>query len=158
MSLSLVAAVSSNQCIGVQGRLPWDLPDDMKHFKEVTMGKTVLMGRKTWESIPEKFRPLPGRNNIVITRQDMYPVPDEVEVSHSLDAVLRAHQSDDLICIGGGELYRQVMEKAEKLFITHVDQVVEACDAFFPKIDPTVWKETEREDHAGFSFVTYERI
>ena len=155
--LSLIAAISKNNCIGKNGELPWSLPEDMKHFKEVTMGKAVIMGRKTWESIPEKFRPLKGREYIVITRQENYTVPEGVHVFHSLDEAINKNKDQETICIGGGELYKQVMEKADILYMTYIDRTVNECDTFFPHIDLNLWKERERDDRDGFSFVTYKR-
>lgn len=157
MPLSIIAAVSANNCIGKNGELPWHIPEDMKHMKAITMGKVLIMGRKTWESIPEKFRPLPGRKNVIITRQENYPAPDTVPVFHELDHALAAHRGMEVICFGGSALYEACMPIADRLYITHVHKEVDACDAFFPRIDPEIWKETEREDHEAFSFVTYER-
>lgn len=154
MSLALVAAVSTNNCIGKDGQLPWHIPEDMKRFKELTMGKTVLMGRKTWESLPVKFRPLPQRKNIIITRQEGYIVPDGVWIYSSIDAALKAHGQEDIMVIGGAEIYRQTINRADTLHITHVHQSVDG-DAFFPTIDPTIWREVEKENHGEFSFVKY---
>jgi dihydrofolate reductase len=155
--LSLIAAVAKNGCIGKDNRLPWHIPEDMKRFKEKTLGKVVIMGRKTWESLPEKFRPLPERVNVVISRNTAYAVPVGVELFASVDDALLSHTKDDVVVIGGAELYRQTMPLAETLFITHVDQEVPG-DVFFPPIDPSVWKESEREPHDGFSFVTYQHL
>lgn len=155
--ISLIAAITKNNCIGKSGTLPWYIPEDIQHFKQLTMGKTVLMGRKTWESLPAKFRPLPNRKNVVITRQKDYPVPDSVEVFHTVDDAILAHADRDIMVIGGAEIYSQTIDRADTLFITHVDRVVDG-DAFFPTIDPGIWKETEGEDHVGFSFVTYKKI
>lgn len=156
MPVSLIAAVANNNCIGNDGTLPWHLPEDLKHFKQLTVGKTVLMGRKTWESIPERFRPLPDRKNAVVTRQADYAVPEGVLRFSSLEDAFAALASDDVVVIGGADIYAQSMDKADRLFITHVDRSVDG-DAFFPVIDPNAWRETEREDHDGFSFVTYTR-
>lgn len=156
MPISLIAAVAKNNCIGKDGRLPWHLPEDMKHFKDLTMGKVVLMGRKTWESIPEKFRPLPGRTNVVVTRQPNYPVPTGVEVFGSIETALAVHAQDEIVVMGGAEIYRETIDRADALHLTEVDQTVEG-DAFFPTIDPSAWTETAREPHEGFSFVTYRR-
>jgi dihydrofolate reductase len=122
----------------------------------VTLGKVVVMGRKTWESIPAKFRPLPGRTNAVVTRQADYALPVGVERFGSLDEALRVHAADDVIVNGGAALYREAIGRADVLDITHVHRDVEG-DTFFPVIDPAVWRATKREDHDGFSFVTYER-
>lgn len=157
MSLSLIAAIAENNCIGKNNTLPWHIPEDLKHFKEVTRGKTVLMGRKTWESLPERFRPLPDRLNIVITRQSPYTVPAGVEVYASPEEAVAARPLEEIMVIGGAEMYRQTIDQADTLYITHVKQSVEG-DAFFPVIDPAVWKEAECEDHDGFSFVTYKHV
>ena len=152
MSITLIAAISKNNVIGTEGRLPWHIPEDLKRFKTLTVGKVVLMGRKTWESIPDKFRPLPGRTNVVVTRQPDYPVPAGVQTFQSIDDALK----NDVMVIGGAEIYRQTIDRADRLEITHVDRVIEG-DATFPAIDPSVWKETIRDDRDGFSFVTYAR-
>lgn len=151
-----VVAIAQNNCIGKNGTLPWHLPEDLRHFKKVTSGHAVLMGRKTWESLPEKFRPLPNRKNIVITRNAQYEVPDGVELHTSLDEAITANTSETLMIIGGGEIFKQTLSICDKLYITHVAQTVDG-DAFYPEIDPHIWKETERSDHDGYSFVTYEK-
>ena len=153
--IALVAGISRNNCIGKDGSLPWHIPEDLKHFKRITIGNTVIMGRKTWESIPEKFRPLPDRKNIVITRQTDYQLPAHVESAPSLDGAI-AQSSGDLFIIGGGQIYSQAMNKADTLYITHIDQHVDG-DTFFPEIDTSVWKGVQRDDHDGFSFVTYKK-
>lgn len=156
MSLSLIAGISNNNCIGVNGNLPWNIPEDLKHFREMTAGKTVLMGRKTWESLPAKFRPLPNRTNIIITRQTDYPVPAGVEVYATINEATNKHPHEEIMVIGGAEIYKQTIDQADTLYITHINQTVDG-DAFFPAIDLIVWKETKREDHSGFSFVTYKK-
>ncbi len=154
--VTIVAAVARNGCIGKDGGLPWRIPEDMKRYRDVTMGKVVVMGRKTWESIPEKYRPLPGRTNVVVTRQRAYPLPLGVERFAALDEALDAHAGDDVVINGGGAIYAEAMERTDVLDLTHVHRDV-AGDTFFPPIDPAVWKETWREDRDGFSFVTYRR-
>ncbi len=154
--VTLVAAVARNGCIGRDGGLPWRIPEDLQRYRRITMGKVVVMGRKTWESIPAKFRPLPGRTNVVVSHQADYPLPDGVERAASLEAALAAHASDDVIVNGGGEIYARAMPCADALDITHVDRDVDG-DTFFPTIDPAVWRVTWREDHDGFAFVTYRR-
>jgi dihydrofolate reductase len=155
--IALVAGVSKNNCIGKSGALPWHIPEDMKRVRALTVGKNVVMGRKTWESLPEKFRPLPNRVNIVITRQTDYPVPPGVEVHASVPDAIKAHEGEDTIGFGGEAIFKEMILLADTLYITHVDEEIEECDAFFPPIDPTVWKEQEREDFDIFSFVTYVR-
>ena len=156
MSISLIAAIAANNCIGKNNSLPWRIPEDMKRYKEITMGKVIIMGRKTWESIPEKFRPLPGRKNVIITRQAEYPVPSGVELYSDIPAAFTAHKEEEVIINGGAEIYRQTIGLADTLYITHVNQPVDG-DAFFPEIDKAKWQETKREDHDGFSFVVYQR-
>ncbi len=158
MSITLVAAISKNNCIGKNGELPWDIPEDLMRVKKLTVGKTLIMGRKTWESIPEKYRPLPKRTNVVITRNETYNLPDEVKKYASIEAALHAHDGEDIISFGGEGIFQEMICFANTLEITHVHQDIHACDAFFPDIDPAVWKETWREDHDDFSFVTYKRI
>ncbi len=154
--IALIAAISENNCIGKNGTLPWHIPEDMKRFRKLTDEHTVVMGRKTWESIPEKFRPLPNRKNIVVTRNTDYPVPVGVVLYHSVEEALN-YEKGDIMVIGGAEIYAQSIERANTLYITHIHTFIEDGTAFFPKIDSTVWKETEREDHEHFSFVTYKK-
>jgi len=157
MSISLIAAVAENNVIGVKGALPWSIPEDMKRFKDLTMGKTVLMGQNTWESLPEKFRPLPGRKNVVVSLLANYPVPEGVEMFNSLDEAFAAHPNEEVMVMGGAMIYKQTLPLADNLYITHVHRSVEG-DVTFPVIDPAIWKETSRENHDGFSFVTYGRV
>lgn len=157
MSLSLVVAVSANNCIGKDGALPWHIPEDIAHFKALTLHKTVLMGRKTWESLPATFRPLPQRTNIVITRQTDYALPLGVERYDTLEAALRAHAGEELMIIGGAQIYHETLPFADTVYLTRVHQEV-AGDTFFPVLEPTSWRESEREDYPTFSFVTYQKI
>lgn len=154
--LSLIAAVAKNNCIGIDNKLPWHIPEDFDHFKKLTDGKVVVMGRKTWESLPEKFRPLPNRKNVVVTRQLNYPVPAGVEIYSSPEEAITAHANDDIMICGGAQLYAQTIHRADRLFITEIHRDVDG-DAFFPPIDKTLWRETAREPHDGFTFIMYER-
>jgi dihydrofolate reductase len=154
MPICLVAAVSQNGCIGKDGRLPWHLPEDLTHFKQLTLGKIVLMGRKTWESLPPHVRPLPGRTNIVITRQADYPLPTDVERFASVNEAINAHRDQDICVIGGGEIYQQAIELADTLYITEIKQTV-LGDTHFPTIDSETWHVIARDSHPGFAFVTY---
>ncbi len=124
-------------------------------MQEITMGKVLIMGRKTWESIPEKRRPLPGRTNVVITRETPERFPPGVEVYATMPAAIAAHATEEIIGFGVQKIFEEMLPIADLLEITHVRQIVESCDSFFPPIDPAVWKETWREEHEGFSFVTY---
>lgn len=112
--LSLIAAVARNRVIGKNNQLLWHLPEDMKHFREVTRGKPVIMGRKTWESLPEKFRPLPGRHNIVVSRNLDYKAPGATLVSSLEDAIHLTRSDDETFVIGGETLYRQALERAHR--------------------------------------------
>ncbi|OGH68411.1 MAG: hypothetical protein A3I29_03205 [Candidatus Magasanikbacteria bacterium RIFCSPLOWO2_02_FULL_44_11] len=157
MPIALIAAVADNGCIGKKNQLPWYLPEDLKRFKQLTTGKAVLMGRKTWESLPEKFRPLPNRANIVITRQPELNVPAGVEVFSDIRAAFHKYADSDIFVIGGAEIYQQTITDADILHITEVHQVIDG-DAFFPAIDKTMWKETARENFPTYSFVTYTKV
>ncbi|HAZ28883.1 MAG TPA: hypothetical protein DCY48_03875 [Candidatus Magasanikbacteria bacterium] len=155
--ITLVAAIAQNNCIGKNGEIPWHIPEDFKRMQEITKGKVLIMGRKTWESIPEKRRPLPERKNIVITRDVNYPLPPNVEHYATIEKALEAHPGEDIVGFGGQKIYEEMMPMADVLDITHVNQTIENGAAFFPAIDPAVWKESWREDHEGFSFVRYAR-
>jgi len=153
--IALVAAVSKNGVIGAKNDLPWYLPEDLKHFKMLTTGKTVLMGRKTFESIMNRLgKPLPNRKNVVVTRDQNYVVPDGVLVFNTVEDALNALKNEEVMVAGGGEIFKQTVARADTLYITEVDREVEG-DVYFPKINPARWKEIEREPHEGFSFVTY---
>ena len=164
MRLSIIVAMDKNRLIGVNGRLPWRLPDDMKWFREQTMGKPVVMGRKTFESIPDRFRPLPGRHNIVLTRRGDYEV-EGVTAVHTLEAVLAAAGAvDEIVVIGGAELYRQLLPQADRLYLTLIDAELTG-DAYFPEIDPAAWREIFRQEHPAdnrhdypFTWLIWERI
>ena len=168
MPLHLIYARAANGVIGKDNRLPWHIPEDMAHFKQLTQGCPVVMGRKTWESLPPRFRPLPGRRNIVVSRQTNYDAPG-AEVAGSLAAALEmADSRPDLgetppvFVVGGGELYAQALPLAEQLLITEVD-LAPRGDALFPPIAPDRWREAGREDHTAtdgtrFAFKTYTRI
>ena len=162
MTISIIVAASDNNVIGNKGALPWSLLADMQRMKQLTMGHPLIMGRKTHESIG---RTLPGRRNIVITSQALqYP---GCEVVPSLEAALTAVKDDpsgEAFIFGGGEIYKQAMDTANRIYLTRVHATVEG-DAFFPAIDPNHWKEVAREDHPAdgenqypFSFMTYERL
>ncbi|MGE3872563.1 MAG: dihydrofolate reductase [Parvibaculaceae bacterium] len=142
-----VVAVARNGVIGRQGELPWRISSDLKRFKAITMGKPVIMGRKTWESLPR--RPLPGRLNIVITRDRHYQAEGAVVTASVAEAVAEARQteSDEICVIGGAEIFRQMLPMADRLYLTEVDLTSEG-DVVFPPLDPKAWRETSREVHA----------
>jgi dihydrofolate reductase len=144
--IALVVAVSRNGVIGRAGGLPWHISSDLKRFKEITMGKPVIMGRKTWESLPRK--PLPGRTNIVITRQPDYTAPG-AQVVAGMDAALdiaNVERPEEIAIIGGGEIFRMFMAMADRIYLTEADLVVEG-DTHFPDLPPREWRETGREVH-----------
>ena len=149
--MTLVAAVARNGVIGRDGELPWPPTGDLKHFKRTTMGHTLVMGRKTYDSIG---RPLPGRTTVVVTRQPDWHV-DGVTTASSLEEALLLAEGEVFV-VGGGEIYRQAMPLADALLITEVDQAPDG-DTSFPEIDPAQWRETSREPHDGFAIVTYQR-
>ena len=159
--LTLIVAAGENDVIGKNGELIWHLSDDLKRFKALTSGHCIIMGRKTFESFP---KPLPNRKHIVITRQPNYQVPDGVIVVNNLEDAFDAAKSDlQPFVIGGGEIYKQAMPFAKKIELTRVHETFDG-DAFFPKIDNSVWKEIETSFHPkdvghehSFSFITYVR-
>ncbi len=153
--ITLVAAVARNGTIGADGGLPWRLPADLQRFKALTMGHTMIMGRKTFESIG---RALPGRRSIVVTRDRDWTAPG-VTVAHSVaEAIDLAGDgpAGTVMVVGGGEIYRQTMHRAERLEITLMDSDVTG-DTRFPEIDPAIWQEATREDADGYAFVSYHR-
>lgn len=159
--LSIIAAVARNGVIGKENQLLWHLPEDMRHFRATTRGKPVIMGRKTWESLPEPFRPLPGRHNIVVSRNPAYQPAGATLASTLNDAILKAGYAEEVFVIGGAELYRQAMPIADRLYLTEIDQDFDG-DAFFPGIPESDWQEISRETQHStsgirYSFVLYRR-
>jgi dihydrofolate reductase len=159
MTISIVVAIAQNHAIGKDNKLLWHLPKDLKHFKEITTGGTVIMGRKTYDSVG---RPLPNRRNIVITRQQI-EIPG-CEVVNSVEAALDLCRDEaEVFIVGGAEIYKQAMPLTDKIFLTIVHQDFEA-DTYFPEIKEDIWKETDRQDHEPdeknqlpYSFITLER-
>ncbi len=159
--LTLIAAVAKNGVIGKDNRLPWHLPADLRHFKALTTGHAVIMGRKTWESLPEKFRPLPGRQNIVVTRNATYAASGAT-VAGSLPDAVAAAAGEEAFVIGGAELYQVALPLADRLQLTEIDAEFDG-DTWFPARDPRQWREVAREMHRdetgpGYAFVRYDRI
>lgn len=158
--ISLIVAAAENDVIGRDGALPWRLSDDLRRFKALTMGKPVIMGRKTFESIG---RPLPGRQNIVITRNDSYQA-EGCDVVGSVDAAIAAAgAAPELMVIGGAEVYRRFLPLAGRIYLTRVHTVIQG-DTFLPAFDPAEWQETSRTRHPAdqrndfdVSFITLER-
>ena len=167
MRIALVVAMAENRVIGVDGDLPWRLSSDLKYFKSVTMGKPIVMGRKTFASIG---RPLPGRDNIVITRNAEF-APDGVHVAADVAAALSlAHTlakekgADEICIIGGGEIYRQTLDLADRIYLTEVHMTADG-DTVFPDLRPADWREVSRSaqtagegDSADFSLVVLDRV
>lgn len=158
--ISLIVAASSNNVIGVNGGLPWHLSDDLKRFKAITMGKPIVMGRKTYESIG---RPLPGRQNIVITRQACFAAAGCEVVPSAESAVVAAANAPEIMVIGGAQIYELFLPQAQRIYLTRVCVEVDG-DAYFPTPDPVFWAETSREElSAGGAnehdaiFLTYSR-
>lgn len=150
-------ATAENWVIGGDNDLPWYLPDDLKHFKEITLGKTVLMGRKTYDSIIKRLgKPLPGRTNVVVTRQIDFKAPPEVKIFHSIPESFDALQPDDVYVIGGAEIFKQALPLAQKLIMTHVHGNYPG-DAYFPKIDFTEWNKIFDDPHEKYTFAEYEK-
>lgn len=161
MQIVLVVAKSENNVIGVDGDLPWKISADLKHFKAVTMGHPIIMGRKTWDSIG---RPLPGRRNIVITRRDDLVI-EGVDVVKSVDAALDLCRTDGAakaMIVGGGQIYADIIDQADVIELTEVHTDING-DTFFPTIDPDEWSEAARDTVAAegetpaYSFVTLNR-
>ena len=166
MRISLIVALSENHVIGRNNKLPWYLPNDLKYFKQVTMGLPIVMGRKTFESIG---KPLPGRTNIVVTRNTEWAA-DGVRAAHSLEEAFELAESiaeidgrEELMIIGGDQIYQSALPLVDRMYLTEVHAHVDG-DAYFPKFDPADWREVGREDFEAvepnpydYSFVVYDR-
>ncbi|MFZ4534971.1 dihydrofolate reductase [Propionivibrio sp.] len=169
--ISLIAAVARNRVIGKDNQLLWHLPEDMRHFRETTRGKPVIMGRKTWESLPDSFRPLPGRHNIVVSRNPGYEVPGATLVGSLEEAIGKAGSANEVFVIGGAELYRQALALADRLYLTEIAQDFTG-DAFFPEVLDAEWAiissrpgqpshsaiAAKSANNPAFDFVIYQRI
>lgn len=151
--LTLVAAMGTNRVIGADGDMPWHLSEDLKRFKALTVGGTMIMGRGTWDSIG---RALPRRTTIVITHDRVWAAPGAL-VAHSLAEALTAAPDDEVLVVGGGQIYAQTIGLADRLELTLIDQAPEG-DTVFPEVDPAVWREKVREPRDGFAWVTYARV
>lgn len=161
MKITFVVAVAKNRVIGSHNTLPFYIPEDLKHFKRVTEGHTILMGKNTFDSIMNRIgKPLPNRTNVVITRQKDYTAPEGVVVYHDLDtAIIELSKTVDELMVGGGsQIYKQLldMDVVDKMIITHVDEEVDG-DVLFPEVDWSKWNKTSEEPQDGFSWVTYEK-
>ena len=160
MTLNLIFARAANGVIGAGGTMPWHLPEDLAHLKRTTLGHPVIMGRKTWDSIPPRFRPLPGRLNVVVTRQRDWRAEGAVTAA-SLEAAIQAcPPGSDIWVIGGAQLYQLAMPLASTAVVTEIDAEFDG-DTFAPVLGPE-WAQTRRESHQAasglrYSFVTYRR-
>ena len=152
MGGTIVVAVAANGVIGRDNEMPWHLPDDLRHFKALTLGRTLLMGRRTFDSIG---RPLPGRRTVVLTRQRDWSHPG-VEVIHTLDDARTLLRSGNVVLAGGGELYAELLDEIDTLELTEIYREVDG-DARFPDVDPAIWRETARDEQDGFAWVSYRR-
>ncbi len=160
-NLSIIVAIASNGAIGKDNRLLWHIPGDLRRFKQLTTGHTILMGKKTWESLP--VRPLPNRTHVVLTDQPGEQIEGCITAYSVEDALAKCPEKGEIFVIGGGSVYRQFLPLADRLYITRVHRDYEA-DTFFPEIDPASWEEVSREDHSpegnldsGFSYIDYIR-
>ncbi len=165
MIVSLIAALTQNRVIGKNNDLPWHLPDDMKYFMNTTKQHHVVMGRKNYESIPEKFRPLPNRNNIVVSRNINFQAPQCIVTDSLEKAVTIANEAGEkeLFVIGGAEIYHLAMPLADRLYLTEIAATLEG-DTYFPAVDKSQWREVSRVHHDAnnrhlfaFDFVQYQR-
>ena len=166
MELIIIAAASENDVIGINNRLPWRIPEDMQRFKELTSGHAVIMGRKTYESLPGTYRPLPQRLNVVLSTQQNY-APLGVQVAHSLEEALHDLQtqkvsmdgitSSDAFIIGGERVFREAFQLTDRIELTRIHKTI-GGDAFFPYIDPREWQVQQRMPREDYSFVTYVKI
>jgi dihydrofolate reductase len=160
--ISIIVAIAEDYGIGNRNGLLWHLPEDLKRFKALTLGNTIIMGKKTWESLPK--RPLPGRKNIIITDNHNDSFEGGITTYSIEDAMSRCGKDDEVFIIGGGSVYRQFMPFADRLYITHIHKKADA-DTWFPVIDPEIWKPVEREEHnetdnnsIPYTYIIYQRV
>jgi len=161
--ISLIAAIGKNNELGKKNALLWDMPEDMKYFRDTTRGHTVIMGQKTYESMG---KPLPNRRNIVLTQDDAF-YAEGIEISNSLEDTLNSFKDGDeeVFVMGGGQIYKQSIEKADRLYITHIDMEDKEADTYFPEIIPIVWNEISHKEHKAdaqnafhYTFSVYEKL
>ena len=159
--ISIIVAVAEDYGIGYKNELLWHLPEDLRRFKKLTLGHTVIMGKKTWESLPKK--PLTGRKNVVITDNPQDRFESGITAYSIDDALSKCGEGEEIFIIGGGSIYRQFMPVADRLFITHIHKIAPA-DIFFPAIDPEIWEPVEKEEYLQddknnipYTYVIYQR-
>ena len=164
MIVSLIAALTRNRVIGIKNDLPWRLPDDMKYFFQTTKGRTVIMGRKNYDSLPEKFRPLPNRKNIVVTRQENFNAPGCTVVNSLEKGIELAKETneEEVFNIGGAELFALGMPHTQRIYLTEIQTELPG-DTYFPEVNKSDWQEISRRHHPAderhayaFDFVVYE--
>jgi dihydrofolate reductase len=161
VKVALVAAVARGGVIGRDGTIPWRIPEDVAFFKELTTGHPVVMGRRTWESIPDRFRPLPGRRNVVVTRNPAWSAEGAERVGSVEEALRLVAGAERVHVVGGAEIYAAALPRADELVLTEIDADVQG-DTFFPSWERDDFEEVSREPHVGvdgtpFAFVTYRR-
>ena len=160
MKINMIFAQSANGVIGNNNAMPWHLPEDLAHFKRLTLGCPVIMGRKTWDSLPPKFRPLPGRTNVVITRQADWHAAGAQSAGSLADALEICQTASDVWIIGGAQIYAQALPLAHRIEVTHIDKTYDG-DAFAPTLG-SQWQQSLKKEHVSstglnFSFITYIR-
>lgn len=159
--ISIIVAIAEDWGIGRNNELLWHIPEDLRRFKKLTMGQCIIMGKKTWESLPK--RPLPGRKNIVLTDIPGEIIEGSITAYSIPDALSKCDSGEEIFIIGGGSIYRQFMPIADRLYITHIHQKAEA-DIYFPVIEDSIWNAVEKEEHnadsegnPAYSYVIYQR-
>ena len=151
--VTLIVAKSENNIIGNKGRIPWYIPNDLKRFKEITTNNVVIMGRKTFESLPEEYRPLPNRINIILSKDKSFKTNCCMVFNDLKKAIRKAGSDKEIFIIGGGEIYKESLKYADKVYMTEVDGEFEG-DTYFPKLN-RYWKEVNREEKEGYRFIDY---
>jgi len=151
--VNIIVATSENNVIGRGNDIPWYIPKDLEHFKKLTTGNTVIMGRKTYESLPKEYRPLPNRVNIVITRDKSYQAKGCLVVNSLEEALRKSDNNREIFIIGGGQIYREGLKFAERIYLTKIHKNISG-DTYFPKLNK-FWKLVDEEEKSGFSFLTY---
>ena len=157
MEKIIIVAFDEERAIGKDGEIPWHYSEDLKHFSENTTGHCVLMGRKTYESLPEDYRPLPDRENIVLTRSDFRPEEDSVKVANSLDEAYNLADCEKLFIAGGASIYDQTLDDADKMIVTEIPGTHDG-DTFFPEWRNENWEESSRREEDGLKFIEYLRV
>ena len=151
--INIIVATSENNVIGKDNTIPWHIPQDLENFKKLTIGNTVVMGRKTYESLPKEYKPLPNRVNIIISRNKKYIAKGCLVVNSLEDALRKADNDKEIFIIGGGQIYREGLKFTERIYLTKIHNNIEG-DIYFPKLNK-FWELVDEEEKSGFSFLTY---